>query len=38
MTKAFLVHEPGGPESLQFEEVRVGDPGPGEVRLRPTCP
>ena len=37
MTKAFLVHEPGGPESLQFEEVRVGDPGPGEVRLRHTA-
>ena len=37
MTKAFLVHEPGGPESLQFEEVRVGDPGPSEVRLRHTA-
>ena len=24
----------GGPEVLQWEEVEVGDPGPGEVRLR----
>ena len=37
MTKAFLVYEPGGAECLQFEEIRVDDPGPGEVRLRHTA-
>jgi NADPH2:quinone reductase len=27
------VHEAGGPEVLQWEEVEVGDPGPGQIRL-----
>ena len=34
MAHAILVHETGGPEVLKFQEVHVGDPGPGEVRLR----
>jgi NADPH2:quinone reductase len=34
MTHAIQVHRTGGPEVLQWEEVAVGDPGPGEVRLR----
>ena len=34
MAHAIQVHVPGGPEALQWEEVEVGDPGPGEVRLR----
>jgi NADPH2:quinone reductase len=34
MTKAIRVHQPGGPEVLQWEDVEVGEPGPGEVRLR----
>lgn len=34
MTSAIRIHETGGPEVLQWEEVAVGDPGPGEVRLR----
>lgn len=34
MTKAIRVHEYGGPEALVLETVEVGDPGPGEVRLR----
>jgi NADPH2:quinone reductase len=28
------VHEVGGPEVLRFEQVEVGEPGPGQVRLR----
>ena len=34
MPHAIRVHEVGGPEVLKWEEVEVGDPGPGEVRLR----
>ena len=34
MPYAIRVHEPGGPEALRWESVEVGDPGPGEVRLR----
>jgi len=28
------MHRPGGPDVLRFEEVAVGDPKPGQVRLR----
>ncbi len=34
MARMVRFHETGGPEVLQVEEVEVGDPGPGEVRLR----
>src|SRR3954468_10580762 len=34
MPHAIRVHQTGGPEVLQWEEVEVGDPGPGQVRLR----
>lgn len=34
MAKAVRFHETGGPEVLRLEEVIVGDPGPGEVRVR----
>jgi NADPH2:quinone reductase len=34
MTNAIRVHQTGGPEVLKWEAVDVGDPGPGEVRLR----
>ena len=34
MPHAIRVHEIGGPEVLKWEEVDVGDPGPGEIRLR----
>jgi len=37
MTHAIRVHEYGGPEVLTWEEVEVGDPGPGEVRIRQTA-
>lgn len=34
MAKAVRFYEAGGPEVLKLEEVAVGDPGPGEVRVR----
>ena len=34
MPHAIRVHEAGGPEVLKWEQVEVGDPGPGQVRLR----
>ena len=34
MTHAIRIHQVGGPEVLQWERVEVGDPGPGQVRLR----
>ena len=37
MTKAIRIHETGGPEVLKYEDVEVGAPGPGEVRLRQTA-
>ncbi|MGB3272144.1 MAG: quinone oxidoreductase, partial [Xanthobacteraceae bacterium] len=36
MTKAVRVHKHGGPEVLAYEDVEVGAPGPGEVRIRQT--
>jgi NADPH:quinone reductase len=37
MPNAIRFHQVGGPEVLQFESVSVGDPAPGEVRLRHTA-
>ena len=37
MSKAIRIHETGGPEVLRWEDVEVGAPGPGEVRLRQTA-
>lgn len=34
MAQAVRMHETGGPEVLRCEDVEVGDPGPGQVRLR----
>ncbi|MGC2947929.1 quinone oxidoreductase family protein [Burkholderia ambifaria] len=34
MAHAVRFHETGGPDVLRWEEVDVGDPGPGQVRLR----
>ncbi|MGH8351339.1 MAG: quinone oxidoreductase family protein [Pseudomonas sp.] len=34
MAKAVRFYEVGGPEVLRYEDVEVGEPGPGEVRLR----
>eukprot|EP00249_Psilotum_nudum_P012712 c23937_g1_i1 orf=85-1194(+) len=32
--KAIRVHQLGGPEVLKYEEVEVGEPGEGEVRVK----
>ncbi|HXZ00571.1 MAG TPA: quinone oxidoreductase [Stellaceae bacterium] len=37
MPHAIRFHTTGGPEVLRWEEVPVGKPGPGEVRLRHTA-
>lgn len=37
MTKAIVVHQTGGPEQLSFEERPVGEPGPGQVKLKQTA-
>ncbi|MFF7438159.1 NADPH:quinone reductase [Streptomyces sp. NPDC008122] len=34
MAHAVRFYETGGPDVLTWEEVAVGDPGPGEVRIR----
>jgi len=34
MSKAAVIHEKGPPEVFRWEDWPVGDPGPGEVRLR----
>lgn len=34
MANAIRFYETGGPEVLRYEEVSVGEPGPGQVRLR----
>ena len=35
--KAIRIHIHGGPEGLQWEEVHLPAPGPGEVRIRHTA-
>ncbi|MBY0266323.1 MAG: quinone oxidoreductase [Burkholderiales bacterium] len=37
MPHAIRIHQNGGPEQLRWEEVAVGEPGPGEVRVRNTA-
>jgi NADPH2:quinone reductase len=37
MARAIRIHETGGPEVLRLEQLEVGAPGPGEVRLRQTA-
>jgi NADPH:quinone reductase-like Zn-dependent oxidoreductase len=34
---AVRIHKYGGPEELRYEEVEVGEPGPGEARVRHTA-
>jgi NADPH:quinone reductase len=34
MPKAIRIYQYGGPEVLRWEEVEVGDPGPGQLRVR----
>lgn len=37
MPHVIRIHQNGGPEQLRWEEVAVGEPGPGEVRVRNTA-
>lgn len=37
MAHAIRIHAHGGPEVLKWEAVEVGEPGPGEVRIRQTA-
>jgi NADPH:quinone reductase len=37
MAKAVRYHKQGGPEVMQFEDVAVGEPGQGQVRIRHTA-
>jgi len=34
MSHAIRIHHTGGPEVLSWEEIPVGEPGPGEARVR----
>jgi NADPH2:quinone reductase len=34
MAHAIRIHRTGGPEVLQWDQIEVGAPGPGEVRLK----
>src|SRR5262249_4636300 len=34
MAKGIRFYETGGPEVMQWESLEVGEPGPGEVRVR----
>jgi NADPH:quinone reductase len=34
MPKAMRIQQYGGPEVMQWEDAQVGDPGPGEARVR----
>ncbi|WP_332743903.1 quinone oxidoreductase family protein [Hydrogenophaga sp.] len=33
-TRVVRIHAPGGPEQLVIDSLSVGDPGPGQVRIR----
>ena len=34
MVAAVRVHKPGGPEALVYEDIQVGAPGPGQIRIK----
>ena len=34
MTRAIRFHAIGGPEQLRIEDIEIGAPGPGHVRIR----
>ena len=36
MPHAIRVHQTGGPEVLRWEQIEIGAPGPGEIRVRHT--
>ncbi|MDR3436847.1 quinone oxidoreductase [Telmatospirillum sp.] len=37
MSMVVVMNEPGGPEMLAPKDISVGEPGPGEVRIRQTA-
>ena len=37
MAGAIRIHETGGADVLRYEDVEVGDPGPGELKLKQTA-
>lgn len=37
MVHAIRIHEVGGPDKMKWEEVEVGAPGPGQIRLKNTA-
>jgi NADPH2:quinone reductase len=37
MAKAVRYHKQGGPEVLQLDDVQVGDPGQGQIRIKHTA-
>jgi len=37
MTKAIIIKQTGGPEVFESADVDVGDPGPGEIKLKQTA-
>src|ERR687888_234911 len=37
MAKAIRYHRQGGPEVLQLDDIQVGEPGEGQVRIRHTA-
>jgi len=37
MAHAIRIHATGGPEVMAFEEIAVGEPGPGQARVRHTA-
>ncbi len=37
MTKAIRIHVHGGPDTLVYEELAIGKPGTGQVRIRQTA-
>ena len=34
MTKAIQINEAGGADKLIWTDIEVGDPGPGEIRIK----
>lgn len=37
MSKSILIRQNGGPEKMKLEDVEVGAPGPGQVKIRHTA-
>lgn len=37
MVKAVRVHKAGGPDVMVYEDVEIGDPGPGQLRIKHTA-